>query len=263
MIELGPFDHFLLAGLGVIGTIAAAVWLIWLANRSRWADRLHSYRGVAPNFLSVIGVLFALNLVFLANDTWHAHDQALDTVYKEAGALRNIIALANRLPAPLRDTVDSSVRHYADTATGEEWPLLAQRATSPATAAELDTLLAVLAGEEVGRALGPTVHGEILKQAVQVRTLRDLRISLSQTHVNPLKWLGMAFLGFLMMVSIVMVHVDQAKAEVMAVLLFAAAAAPTAGIVLVQGNPFQQPTAVTAAPIAALAQPAAPGRRGG
>ena len=263
MIDLGPFDHLVLAFIGVIGTIAAAVWLVWLTNRSRWSDWLHSYRGVAPNFLSVIGVLFALNLVFLANDTWHAHDQALDTVHKEAGALRNIIALADRLPAPLREAVDGSVRRYAGIATGDEWPLLALRGTSPAAAAELDTLLAVLAGPEVGKNLGTTVHGEILHQAVQVRTLRDLRISLSQTHVNPLKWLGMAFLGFLMMVSIVMVHVDQAKAEVMAVLLFAAAAAPTAAIVLVQGNPFQQPTAVTAAPIAILAQPGTPERRGG
>jgi len=32
-------------------------------------------------------------------------------------------------------------------------------------------------------------------------------------------------------------------------LLFALAAAPTAAIVLIQGNPFQEPTAVTAAPI--------------
>ncbi len=34
-----------------------------------------------------------------------------------------------------------------------------------------------------------------------------------------------------------------------AVLLFALAAAPTAAIVLVQGNPFQMPTSVTPAPI--------------
>jgi hypothetical protein len=39
----------------------------------------------------------------------------------------------------------------------------------------------------------------------------------------------------------------------LAVLLFATAAAPTAAIVLVHGNPFQQPMAVSAAPIAAIA----------
>jgi hypothetical protein len=41
----------------------------------------------------------------------------------------------------------------------------------------------------------------------------------------------------------------------MAPVLFALAAAPTAAIVLIQGNPFQQPTDVTPAPIkAAVAQ---------
>jgi len=34
-----------------------------------------------------------------------------------------------------------------------------------------------------------------------------------------------------------------------AVILFAFAAAPTAAIVLIKGNPFQQPTSVTPAPI--------------
>jgi len=34
-----------------------------------------------------------------------------------------------------------------------------------------------------------------------------------------------------------------------AIMLFALAAAPTAAIVLVQGNPFQQPSSVSPAPI--------------
>ncbi|MEI6557066.1 MAG: hypothetical protein WCO00_01565 [Rhodospirillaceae bacterium] len=258
MIDLGPFDHYLLAVLGLVGTVAAAAVMVWLAHHSRHAEWLHTYRGVAPNFLSVVGVLFALNLVFLANDTWHAHDHALDAVYKEAGALRSIVALANQLPAPVRDRVASSVRSYARYAVEAEWPLLAERRSSAEAAAELDRLLGLLASPEVGKTLDSSVHSLILQQAVQVRTMRDLRVALSQTHVNPLKWLGMAFLGLLMMVSIVMVHVDQAKAELLAVLLFAAAAGPTAAIVLVQGNPFQQPTAVTAAPIAAMAMPLPP-----
>lgn len=39
-----------------------------------------------------------------------------------------------------------------------------------------------------------------------------------------------------------------------AVLLFALAAAPTAAIVLVQGNPFQDPTSVTPKPLEAVSQ---------
>ena len=75
---------------------------------------------------------------------------------------------------------------------------------------------------------------------------------MSQTHVNPLKWLGMGFLGFLTLLSIAVVHVDKPRAALVAVSLFALAAAPTAAIVLIQGNPFEQPTVVSPAPIAAV-----------
>ncbi len=51
-----------------------------------------------------------------------------------------------------------------------------------------------------------------------------------------------------------MAHLERPRAAFAAVLLFALAAAPTAAIVLIQGNPFQQPSSVTAAPITAVAK---------
>ena len=46
-----------------------------------------------------------------------------------------------------------------------------------------------------------------------------------------------------------------AVASACAAVLFAVAAAPTAAIVLMQGNPFQTPSFVSPAPIAQMAQP--------
>jgi cytosine/adenosine deaminase-related metal-dependent hydrolase len=106
--------------------------------------------------------------------------------------------------------------------------------------------------KEVGEQLGLAVHTRVHVQVGEVRDSRDQRIALSQTHVNPLKWLGMAFLGLVTMLSVAAVHVEQPRAALVAILLFAAAAAPTAAIVLVQGNPFQQPTTVSPAPIIAV-----------
>ncbi|MEI6985031.1 MAG: hypothetical protein WCK65_02795 [Rhodospirillaceae bacterium] len=252
VFDFGPYDHYLFAALAILGTFSAAWFLLWLSQHSPFAPFIHSFRGVAPNFLSVIGVVFALNLVFLANDTWHAHDRALDAVFQEAGSLRSILALIERLQEPSRGSIREVIKTYAGLTVNEEWPALAQRQSVPAAANQLDVLLDLLTSAEVARSLGATVQTLLLQQAIQVRGNRAIRIAVSQTHINPLKWLGMAFLGFVMMVSIVMVHVDQARAEVLAIMLFAAAAAPTVAIVLVQGNPFQQPTAVSSAPISAL-----------
>ena len=44
------------------------------------------------------------------------------------------------------------------------------------------------------------------------------------------------------------------RAALVAMVLFSLAAAPTAAIVLIQGNPFEQPSAVSPAPIAAAVE---------
>lgn len=259
---LGTYDHYGYAAIALLGTFFGAWFLLWVTLRSPWAERIRLWRGVSPPFLGVVGVLFALTLAFLANDTWNAHDRALNAVYQEADGLRGIDALAEHLPPPVKAGVVGAVRDYACITVNEEWPLLARRQSSRLAAEHLDGLLALLSGPDIAAVTPPGVHGLMLAQATQVRAARGARIALSQTHVNPLKWLGMAFLGFLTMISIAMVHVDQARAEILAMAIFAAAAAPTAAIVLVQGNPFQPPTVVHAGPIKALAGPQSCGSAG-
>ena len=251
--DWGAWDHYGFAAVALVGTFAASAALIAYMNDPRHGARLRVFAGVAPPFINIIGVLFALTLAFLANDTWSAHDRATAAITREADSLQAVVSLTRGLPDAARERLDRAVTTYAASAVEVEWPLLARRHASPDTAAHLDRLLAVVAGPDVAAGLGTAVHAEVLRQIIDVRVSRDQRVALSQTHVNPLKWLGMAFLGFVTMLSIAVVHVENTRAALAAILLFAAAAAPTAAIVLIQGNPFQQPTTVTAAPIAALA----------
>ena len=247
------YDHFGFAFVAMAGTFLASWGLVRLMRSPRWADRLAAYDGVAPPFINIIGVLFALTLAFLANDTWSAHDRAVNAVYREADSLQAIVSLVRGLPGPAAAGVTAAVSAYAASAAEVEWPLLARRQSSGETARALDGLLGTVAAGEIGVALGPAVHAQMLARVMEVREARDQRIGLSQTHVNPLKWLGMAFLGFVTMLSVAVVHVHNAKAALAAILLFSLAAAPTAAIVLVQGNPFQQPTTVSPSAIRALA----------
>lgn len=243
------YDHYGYAAIAVLGTLVAVVLIQWLLQRSPWAPWLGTLAGVAPPFINIIGVLFGLTLAFLANDTWSAHDRAMNAVYKEADSLRSILALSANLPPPLAARLRAVVSDYAR-ASASEWPQLAQRSSSRAVSDQADGLLALLATAEIAAA-GSNVQALMLRKASEIRDERDQRIALSQTHVNPLKWLGMGFLGLLTLLSVAVVHVDRPRAALVAILLFALAAAPTAAIVLVQGNPFQEPTSVTAAPILA------------
>lgn len=253
-IHWGAWDHWGYAGIALAGTAIASALLMAILKSERHAPRLATLAGVAPPFINIIGVLFALTLAFLGNDTWSAHDRAIDAVTREADSLQSLVALTRSLDDERRAPLVTAVRDYARAAAEVEWPLLARRDHAPEAAAALDRLLALVADRGLGERLGPAVHGRVLEQVIAVRDARDRRIALSQTHVNPLKWLGMAFLGFVTMLSVAAVHVDNPRAALVAIVLFAAAAAPTAAIVLIQGNPFQQPTTVSVAPLAALAR---------
>jgi len=252
-------DHYILAAIALFGTLGAAGLFLWLAHRSPAALVISRFRGLSPPFVNVVGVLFALTLAFLANDTWNAHDRAVTAVYHEAGALRSVRSLSAGLPESLRQELDRDIDLYIDAVTAGEWPQLANRTSSPAAAEALARLQAALAAPRVAQAVAPATHFQMLQQAMEARDAREQRIALSQTHVNPLKWLGMAFLGLLTMISIAMVYVDQPNAELLAVALFAAAAAPTAAIVLIQGTPFQPPGAASPAPLLALKPTLLPG----
>lgn len=244
------YDHYGYAAFAVFGTLAAVLLIQWAVLRSRWAGWLHGLQGVAPPFINIIGVLFGLTLAFLANDTWSAHDRAMSAVYLEADALRSLRVLGRELPAPLQPAFDDSLQAYAR-ACADEWPELARRQQSPQAQARGEALLHLLASRAVEQAAGAGVQAQMLREARLLAGERDLRIALSQTHINPLKWLGMAFLGFVTLLSVAVVHIDRPRVLAVATVLFALAAAPTATIVLIQGNPFQQPTAVTPAPILA------------
>lgn len=252
--RLTVYDHYLYAIVALLGT-ALAAWAVWrLMVAPRWRAQALSLAGVVPPFLNILGVLFGLTLAFIANDTWSAHDRATNAVYREADGLRTLDALARGLTEPHQTSLRAAVRTHA-AATAAEWQHLAQRSSSPAAQESADQLLSLVASPALEQAAGSSVHSLMLGTVADLRDDRDLRIALSQMHVNPLKWMGMAFLGLLTLISIAVVHVEHRRAAATAIVLFAVAAAPTAAIVLIQGNPFQRPSFVSPHPIAQLAQP--------
>lgn len=250
-MELGSvhtYDHYAYALVAIVGTFGTVAVIAWAMVRASAAGGLGSVRGVAPPFINIIGVLFALTLAFIANDTWSAHDQATRAIYREADALSSLLVLSARLEDPQRTELRDAVVAYGRSCA-EEWRLLARRDASSQTARHASDLLLAVSAPEVGRAAGANVQRLMLEQAARLRDNRNLRIGLSQMHVNPLKWMGMAFLGLLTLLSVAAVHIDNVRAAIVALILFALSSAPTAAIVLIQGNPFQQPSFVTPAPI--------------
>ncbi|HIJ61986.1 MAG TPA: DUF4239 domain-containing protein [Rhodospirillaceae bacterium] len=238
------YDQYGYAAVAALGTLIAVLAVHWLMGRSPFSAWTRSLSGVVAPFINVIGVLFALTLAFLANDTWTAHDRAMGAVLQEADAIHSLQVLSEMQAPADRERLQAAIADYA-AAVVAEWPLLARRSTDPAVGRSGDRLLSLAAG-----LAGGATQQVMLQQVTALKASRDLRIGLSQTHVNPLKWLGMAFLGLLTLVSVAVVHADHPRAALVGTVLFALAAAPTSVIVLVHGNPFQPPSAVSPAAIA-------------
>lgn len=242
------YEHYAYAAVAAFGTLAAVWFSHRLARMPATAAWRASYAGVAPPFINVNAMLFGLTLAFIATDTWSARDRAMDAVYSEADAIRSLLVLAEVPPEPLRRQMDAAIRAYGQAAV-EEFEALRGRSVNETTNQSADALLRLVATPSVEAASGAAVHAEMLRQVMALRDDRDLRVSLSRTHLNPLKWLGMASLGFLTILSIGAVHLDKPRAGTLAIALFALAAAPSAAVVLVQGNPFQPPAAISPEPI--------------
>lgn len=247
-MRLVAIEHHAYALVAVLGTLAAVLVIDWLTRRPGWPRLAARWHGVVPPFVNITGTLFALTLAFIANDTWAARDRAMDATYREAEALRSLLILSDTLSQGA--ALAAMIRDYG-TAAADEWPALRRAEADPATTQAADRLLAAAASPDFQTSTGDAVGQAILNRVSALRNDRDMRIALTQTHLNPLKWLAMALLGFLTLLSIAAVHLENRNALRLGVALFALAAAPAAAIVLMQGNPFQEPAAVMADPIRA------------
>ena len=249
------YDQYLYALVALVGTGGGLLLLRQVVHRSGWTESLRQGKGVEPQIIGVVGMLFALTLAFLANDTWMSRDRASAAVFQEADALHGIRALVLALPPEIRSPIEQEVDHYLHQAVEVEWPLLGQRQTDPTASAILDRLLAEAARPETARQLGTSVQGQLLSLIMQVRASRDQRLSLSQTHINPGKWFNMAGLGFLTLLVIAVVHIEKPRASITALILFALASAPMAGLVMIQSNPFLGLGAIAPDPLRVMLSP--------
>ena len=157
-MDLGAYDQYGFAFAAIAGTIIAAGVLLWWTNQPANAKLRKSFLGVVPQFPNLIGVLFGLNLAFLANDTWSAHDRATEAVYREADSLRGLRAVAANLAGPTRSRVESTIDDYTREVVSVEWPLLGRRQDSTKAAECLDNLLRLLTSADVVEVVSNNAH---------------------------------------------------------------------------------------------------------
>lgn len=91
------------------------------------ARRQHHEVGAAV-FLQ-LGVVFAVLLAFVFNESWGEYNQAAAAINLEVGAMHGIGMIAATLPPPQADAILTKERAYLESVVAREWPVMAARRT--------------------------------------------------------------------------------------------------------------------------------------
>src|SRR5215471_5703893 len=137
------FTYLVTAGIYAVVTVFAV------------GERARSFKAVSAALLSPLGVIFALFVVFTAEQVWTDNEKARAEVDREASALRSAAIRATSFPKEFQVQLSELTRRYIGDVAAQEWPMMAQRT------ANLRAIPGVLAEAlQATLALNPSSEGQ-------------------------------------------------------------------------------------------------------
>lgn len=250
------FNYIALLVLGILATYATVGLIFWLINSHRTGEVIRSLTNISPQLVATIGLLFGLYMAFFANDIWSIRDRAQTMILQEADGLRGILSVAESVPTEVGAPLTAAVRGYIQ-ATIQEWPLLAQGGSSPQAHELLRQLNHAALGEPLTNRLGLGAQYAVAHNLEKIQSARYHRLALSQKRGDPLKWFAVACLGTLTLLSVALVHLDNWRSQLAAMLIYASAISVGFTAAYLERSPFQA-FVVSPRPITELVDTAPP-----
>jgi hypothetical protein len=141
-----------------------------------------------------LSTLYAVYLGLLLYGVNQQYEQAKAVIDLEVTQLTQLDRVAMALPRTTRDNIRESLKDYARTVIGVEWPQLKRGGGSPEAAAALDNLFYVYLSIQPATDKEKFVMESSVNSFRDIRENRQHRIRLSGGSLNPLLW-GVALLG--------------------------------------------------------------------
>ena len=216
--------------------IAAVIHQVVLALAV--GDRARALKGVSPGLLPPLGIIFGLLVAFLAAQVWGDLDRARTAVNQEASALRTVVILSDGFPGQA-DRLRGLIRQHIQAAQREEWPAMASRRATitmiPTPLAEAMRTTLTLPVQGDGQVAAQQAIIGALGQALEARRQRIL---ISQSAVNPIKWISLLLQAICTLTAIAMVHSDNRTTAAVALGLFSTAIAVSILLITAHDRPF-------------------------
>lgn len=174
-----------------LGGLALVARRIPVETRRRQND-------AAAAMVSIIGVVYAVMLAFIAVEVWQAFDKAEDTVEREADEVADIWRDVQGFPEPTRTKIREALRGYAEIVVKEEWDLQRKGRSSARAQSALQAASAALLAFEPTTLREQMIFGETLRQMNRLLDERRLRLHIADSGVQPVVW-AVVVLGTLLL----------------------------------------------------------------
>ena len=243
-----PLPALILILVGFYG--ASALVLIRLSFGAAVGPWARSFRGVVAPFVGAIVTIFSILTGFLASDVWDRNQRAAATVRGEGASLVSLHALAAALGAP-HVAIDRAIRAYAIAVVDMEWPRMENGEASPEAEAAQDELLQTVAQSDFA-AGNAALDRLLLDTVLKVREARGDRLALSADFSENFKWTCVLLMALMAQISVAAVHLNEAPAQIAAIVIFTASIVLVIGLIATHEGPFQPPLGISPAPIAKL-----------
>lgn len=178
-------DAFLIIGVSVLISLT----VLKLVRRTVPHHVLSPHNDVAGFVYATIGVAHAVVLAFVLIATWEQFDDAKANADHEADAAGDLYRLAEGLPDPSREAIQSVLVDYANTVVTEEWPAM-ERRTDPSARAEehVDLLWQSFRAVKSQNPTQQAIYEEGLTRLGNFSNLREERLIDSRGGILDVMW---------------------------------------------------------------------------
>lgn len=192
---IGWFESLPLWGTFVVtvgGFLSVTVLLGFVVARFVPQDLREQHNELAGFILAVIGVIYAVLLAFVTIGVWERFESAEARTYEEASNLAIVYRDAGSFPTGGK--VRAALHDYVEKVIKDEWPEMQQGRRSIEARQMLEAVDKDVRDLPVRTPQLQDVHDRMLDAIDKALELRDERVSMDATGINPVMWV-ILFIG--------------------------------------------------------------------
>jgi Protein of unknown function (DUF4239) len=222
-----------------------------LVRRSVTLSTLESHNQVAGYIYSVVGVVYAVLLAFIAIVVWQQHTRVQSQVEQEANELGDLYRNAQVFPEEVRTRLQNQIRAYSRIVVEEEWPAMAKGETSADAWATFNLLWRTYQQLQPRNDYESIWYEKSIDRLVHLGDYRRLRMLSNRAAVSALMWVVLLATGVITIGFSFFFGTQNSAAQVLMVAALSATVGlvlfliwalnyPFAGLVRVEPAAFQQ-----------------------